>query len=158
MPRLSRWLIRASMLYFVLGFTMGGLILSAKAGIVDPRVWVWLLPHADILVAGWLIQLAMGMGYWILPRIRDAGRGVTPLAVLAMVLLNTGLCLGAGSALLPYWFPDFTWTSLSFSAGVLIQMLGLIVFVIYAWARVLPTITAADLKRQRSGSSAQSRQ
>lgn len=158
MPRLSCWFIRASMLYFVLGFTLGGLILSAKAGVADPRIWVWLLPHVDILLAGWLIQLAMGMAYWILPRIRNAGRGVTTLAVLALVLLNAGLCLGSGSAMLPYWFPDITWSTAAFGGGVLIQTLGLVVFVIYAWSRVLPTITVADLQRQRSGSSTPSRQ
>ena len=142
------------MIYFVLGFALGGLILSAKAGVADPRVWVWLLPHVDILLAGWLIQLAMGMAYWILPRIRKTGRGFTLLAVLAMVLLNAGLCLGAGSAMLPYWIPDITWSTTAFGGGVLIQALGLSLFVIYAWSRVLPTITAADLQRQRSGSSA----
>lgn len=150
MPRLSRWLIRASMLYLVLGFSLGGLILAAKGGGADPRVWIWLLPHVDILVAGWLIQLAMGMAYWILPRIRNAGRGMTPLAALAMALLNTGLCGGAGSALLPYWFPGITWATTAFVAGVLLQTASLVLFVIYAWSRVLPTITAADLQK-RSG-------
>ncbi len=149
MPRLSRWLIRASMLYMVIGFTLGGLILAAKGGGADPRVWVWLLPHADILVAGWLIQLAMGMAYWILPRIRNAGRGLTPLAGLAMALLNGGLCLGAGSALLPYWFPTLTWTTGVFVAGIVAQTVGLVLFVIYAWSRVLPTITAADWQQRR---------
>ncbi|MCL4504566.1 MAG: hypothetical protein M1434_00650 [Chloroflexi bacterium] len=148
MPRLSRWLIRASMLYLVVGFTLGGLILAAKGDAVDARVWVWLLPHVDILVVGWLIQLAMGMSYWILPRIRNAGRGPTPLAALAMALLNVGLCAGAGSALLPYWFPDLTWTTAAFVAGVLLQTVSLALFVVYAWSRVLPTITASDLAQR----------
>ena len=148
MPRLSRWLVRCAFLYLVVGFTIGGLILSAKVGVVDARVWVWLLPHADMLVVGWLIQLAMGMAYWILPRIREAGRGRVALAWAAFTLLNSGLVVGAGTALLAYWFPVGDWMPRVFSIGLLVQAVAICTFVIYAWPRVLPTITAADWKRK----------
>ena len=144
MPRLSRWLIRAALIYLLIGFLLGGLLLSAKAGVVDSRIWIWLLPHADILVAGWLLQLAMGMAFWILPRIREAGRGRVVLAWTAFTLLNVGLVAGAGLALLQYWFPWLTISAQVFSIGVLLQGLALIVFAVYAWQRVLPVITATS--------------
>jgi hypothetical protein len=142
MPRLSRWLIRAALIYLLVGFVLGGLLLSAKAGVVDSRIWIWLLPHADILVAGWLIQLAMGMAFWILPRIREAGRGRVLLAWASFALLNVGLVAGAGLAWLQYWFPGLTISAQAFPIGVLLQALALIVFAIYAWPRVLPVIIA----------------
>jgi hypothetical protein len=148
MPRLSRWFVRASLLYLLIGFTLGGLILSAKAGMVDSRVWLWLLPHADILIAGWMIQLAMGMAFWILPRIRVTGRGRTVLAWASFVLLNAGLILGAGLSMLAYWLPSIDWLPRAFPVGLLLQALALAVYVIYAWPRVLPTITAVDHQRK----------
>jgi heme/copper-type cytochrome/quinol oxidase subunit 1 len=148
MPRLSRWFVRSALIYLLIGFGIGGLILCAKAGYVDARVWVWLLPHADFLLVGWLIQLAMGVAYWILPRMRETGRGRVALAWIAYFLLNAGLCLGAGLACLDYWFPDSGWNSKAFIPGLLTQAIALCVFVIYAWPRVLPTITAADWQRK----------
>ena len=148
MPRLSRWFVRTAFVYLLIGFSIGGLILSAKAGMVDARVWVWLLPHADFLVVGWLIQMAMGVAYWILPRIRDAGRGRVRLAWAAYILLNSGLGFGAGLALLDYWFPAGGWMSRTFIPGLLVQAIALCLYVVYAWPRVLPTITAADWKRK----------
>lgn len=148
MPRLSRWFVRTAFVYLLVGFSIGGLILSAKAGMADARVWVWLLPHADLLVVGWLIQLAMGVAYWILPRIRDAGRGRVRLAWAAYILLNSGLGFGAGLALLDYWLPAGGWMSRTFIPGLLVQAVALCLYVVYAWPRVLPTITATDWKRK----------
>ena len=146
MPRLSRWLVRSALVYLVLGFVVGGLLLSAKAGVVDARVWVWLLPHADILMMGWLVQLALGVSFWILPRIRAAGRGRVALAWAAYFLLNGGLILGAGLPLLSYWFPG-TWSQPVFAVGLLIQAAALCLYALYAWPRILPTITATGLRQ-----------
>jgi hypothetical protein len=38
MPRLTRWCVRAALLYLLFGFTLGGLLLSAKGDAVDLRV------------------------------------------------------------------------------------------------------------------------
>jgi hypothetical protein len=148
MPRLSRWFIRTAMVYLLIGFSIGGLILSAKAGAVDGRVWMWLLPHADILLVGWMIQLAMGMAYWILPRIRVVGRGRVALAWAAYGLLNAGLIVGAGLPWLQYWLPAQAWLAGAFPVGLLVQALALVLYVIYAWPRVLPTITQTNLVRK----------
>jgi hypothetical protein len=147
MPHLSRWFAHTAFIYLVVGFTIGGLILSAKAGFVDAHVWVWLLLHVDILVMGWLVQLAMSMSFWILPRIRNAGRGHVALAWVSYFLLNGGLILGAGVSLAVYWYPG-TWVQLTFTAGLLVQTVAVCLYVIYAWPRILPTITAAEVKRK----------
>jgi hypothetical protein len=140
--------VRAALLYLCVGFTLGGLILSAKGGVVDGRVWLWLLPHADILVVGWMIQLAIGVAFWILPRIRVLGRGRVPLAWASFVLLNLGLVTGAGLPLLPFWLPELAWLARAFPAGLLVQACALVLFVFYVWPRVLPTITASDWQRR----------
>lgn len=144
MPLLTRCAIRMALLYLLLGFVIGGLLISAKAGVVDARVWLWLPAHVDILLVGWMIQLAMGMAYWILPHLRISAqtdhltRGRSALAWLAFVLLNVGLGLAAGSGILRYWLPDFLWLSNTFPLGIVLQVLALIIFAIYTWSRVIP--------------------
>lgn len=74
MPRLSCWFVRAALLHLTLGALVGGLILSAK-GMPLVLGWAWqLLPaHIQVMVGGWLLQLTLGMGYWILPRLNGTG-------------------------------------------------------------------------------------
>ena len=67
MPRLSIWYIRASLLYLVLGFTLGGLLLFNKGIPLDPRIWILLPAHIESVLFGWTVQLVMGMAFWILP-------------------------------------------------------------------------------------------
>ncbi len=147
MPRLTRLFIHSSLIYLVVGFTLGGLILTAKAVLMDARVWAWLLPHADILVVGWLVQLAMGVAFWILPRIREAYRGRTALAWASFYLLNGGVTVGAGVTLMALWFPG-RWAQVTFVSGLACQVVALGLYAFYAWPRILPTITAADVKRK----------
>ena len=144
MPLLTRCAIRMALLYLLLGFVIGGLLISAKAGVVDVRAWLWLPSHVDLLLVGWMIQMAIGMAYWILPRLRMSAqadhltRGCSVLAWLAFVLLNVGLGLAAGLGILRYWLPDLLWLSNTFPLGIVLQVLALIIFATYAWSRVIP--------------------
>src|SRR5687767_2289161 len=93
MPRLSRWFIRAALLHLSAGVLLGGLILSAK-GYPGALGWSWLLlpAHIELLVFGWLIQLTLGMAYWILPRLDARGdRGRTGWAWASFWALNVGV-------------------------------------------------------------------
>jgi hypothetical protein len=128
----------------LLGFIVGGLLLLAKAGLVDNRVWVWLPAHVDILLVGWMIQLAMGMAYWILPRLRfklnsdTLSRGRTWLAWVAFALLNIGLVVAAVFTLFSYGVPDQIWLRNSFPLGIVLQVVAMVIFAVYAWSRVIP--------------------
>jgi cbb3-type cytochrome oxidase subunit 1 len=97
MPPHSQWFIRSSLVHLVLGFTVGGLILTAKG--VPQAVWVWrLLPlHVELLLFAWLVQLVFGVAYWMFPRILGERRSST-LTWLAFWLLNLGVwTAGLGS-------------------------------------------------------------
>ncbi len=130
MPRLSRLFVRAAWASLALGQALGALILAAK-GLGGPA-WAWrLLPwHMELLLVGWLIQLAMGVAYWILPRFRFH-RGNPRPAWLALALVNAGVVVvGVGAALgAPPWVP---WT------GRLLEALALLAFAAHAWPRVKP--------------------
>lgn len=136
MPRLTRWSARAALLYLLFGFALGGLLLSAKAGVFDLRAWLWLPAHVDALIVGWLIQLALAMAYWILPGRLVISRKRVVLAWLAFGLLNAGLLTTLGPALLRYWFPLWGGYENTFVFGLIMQVLALILFAVYAWLRI----------------------
>lgn len=92
MPRLSCWFIRASLGYLLLGFTLGGLLLANKGLDFYPPTWGSLPVHIEFLFLGWMVQVVLGVAYWILPRLAGrAPRGDERLAAVAFVLINLGI-------------------------------------------------------------------
>ena len=130
MPRLSRWFIRASLVYLALGFTFGGLMLFNKG--VPLSVWLWKLlpPHIEFLLLGWTVQLAMGVAFWILPRF-GASRGNEKTAWAAFVLLNAGVWI-AGTGQLLGAPSGVSLVGRAAEAGAAVA------FAIHAWPRVKP--------------------
>ena len=130
MPRLSIWTIRAALMYFGIGFTFGGLMLFNKGKPIDPSLWRLLPIHVEFVLIGWTMQLAMGVAFWILPRLRREERyGNTALAWVAIGLLNGGvLAIAAGE-----WFDNLTQLTL---VGRSMEFTAVLVFAFYIWPRV----------------------
>jgi len=131
-PRLSVWLVRTSLIYLGLGFTLGALILFQKGIPYSDTVWSLLPMHIEFVLVGWTLQLAMGVAFWILPRfLRGAARGDERLVWLAYLLLNAGvLSVGAGA-----------WLGLPGAvllAGRAAEVLAAALFALHAWPRVKP--------------------
>jgi hypothetical protein len=129
MPRLSVIAIRLSLAYLFTGFTFGALMLANKGVPFWPALWVLLPSHYEILLLGWLVQLAMGMAFWILPRFaQGAARGNEKLFAAAVIVLNLGIWL----VILGGWL----------SAPVLLvlgragEAAGAATFLLHAWPRV----------------------
>jgi hypothetical protein len=132
MPRLSRWAIRAALLYLGVGFTLGAMLLTNKGLGVWPGIWRWLPAHIEFMLIGWTLQLVIGMGFWILPRFdQGQSRGNEPLAWAALGLLNTGLLATALEPLIP----GFGWLLL---AGRVLEAMAGLAFAGHAWPRVKP--------------------
>ena len=92
MPEPSLWFIRIALIHFVTGITCGMLLLMNKSVLLDYRVWSLLPMHIELLLAGWILNLVMGVAYWILPRYQDGpARGNEKIVWLAFVLLNSGI-------------------------------------------------------------------
>ncbi|RPI96415.1 MAG: hypothetical protein EHM40_01485 [Chloroflexi bacterium] len=129
MPRLSVWFVRASLIYLLLGFTFGALILAQKGISYYPTVWNLFPVHMEFLLIGWFAQLAMGVAFWILPRF-SAGppRGNVRLLWISFVLINLGILF----SVLYLWFPAAMAIGRAAEAGA-----G-IVFAVGLWRRVKP--------------------
>jgi hypothetical protein len=96
MPTLSRWFIKAGMIYFVIGLLMGALLLAQPALGWSSR-WQVLRPvYLHFLFIGWVTQIIMGVGYWMFPKLsKERPRGSEKLGWGVFVLLNVGLILRA---------------------------------------------------------------
>jgi hypothetical protein len=133
MPRASCWFIRAALLYLLLGFTVGALMLWNKGIPLAPQIWLLLPAHIEFLLLGWTVQLALGVAYWILPRFQ-ASRGNTAPVWVAFVLLNLGVWLVSAA---PFWPAPSAGEALRLG-GRLAECAAALAFALHAWPRVKP--------------------
>jgi hypothetical protein len=75
MPRLTVWMVRAALLHLAAGFLVGGFLLWEKG--VGGIPWAWQLRalHIHLLTLGWVLQLALGVAFWMLPRFTTQQNG-----------------------------------------------------------------------------------
>jgi len=100
MPAPSRWMIRSSLIYLLVGVLIGASLLLEKAYPIFPQLWVLLPVHIEILIFGFIIQFTLGTAYWILPRFLEGKPRGNPLAAKLIVgLLNSGIILNVMSFL-----------------------------------------------------------
>ncbi|TYP94811.1 Cytochrome C and Quinol oxidase polypeptide I [Fodinibius salinus] len=131
MPTPSRWMIKASMLYMLVGFSIGALILISKVYPELSTVWSLLTVHIEVGIFGWIIQLTMGTAYWILPRyLKTGSRGSSRLALVMVGLLNLGILINVASYL---QFLDSSATIL----GRLLEVGAVVLFIGLHWNRAV---------------------
>lgn len=130
MPLISRILIKASLIYLILGLLMGVLMLINKSIFLSPVFWFMIPAHIEIMIFGWIIQFTIGVAYWILPRfLGDKGRGSFKLAILMPILLNVGILLVMISDLM-------AWNGVALT-GRLFELLTVLIFIGLHWKRVV---------------------
>ena len=129
MPRLSVWFVRASFVHLLLGLFFGALILAQKGISFYPPVWNLFPLHVEFLLTGWLVQLAMGVAFWIIPRFSSGSpRGPVGLVWLSFALLNAGILAAA----LQLWFPN------ALLIGRIAEVCAGILFLIGSWRHIKP--------------------
>jgi hypothetical protein len=139
MPKLSVWLVRASLIHMGIGFLFGSLILHHKGIPIYPWTWKLLNPHIELMIFGWTMQFVMGIAFWILPRFTGEGRyGRTYLGWGSFVLLNSGIFFTALSG----WYI----IDLLSLMGRLCTLGAVFSFVLLLWPRIKPLggLTAAQ--------------
>ena len=131
MPRQSVWFVKTSLIYLAVGFTFGGLMLANKGVFISPLLFTLLPAHMEALLLGWLVQLAMGVVFWIAPRFSGRKpRGNVHQIIAAFWLLNLGIVL---VSLQPYL--DTKWLRLS---GRSIEAIAIFSFGVGTWKRIKP--------------------
>ena len=93
MPPLTRWFVKAALLYFLAALCLG-ILFQAEPWRALPVLRVAWPTYVHILVVGWLTQLIFGVAYWLFPRYSAASpRGSEQLGWASFALLNAGLVL-----------------------------------------------------------------
>jgi hypothetical protein len=94
-PPVTRWMVRAAMLYLVAALFLGIAMQLPWGGRVPVLGVVW-PTYLHLLVVGWLSQLIFGVAYWMFPRYSaERPRGSETLGWATFGLLNAGLLLRA---------------------------------------------------------------
>jgi len=131
MPRLSVWFVRASLIYLLAGFTLGALMLAQDGISYYPAIIAVLPVHMEFLLVGWLVQLALGVAFWIFPRFGlglPHSRGNEKLIWVSFVLLNAGVLIVALEL----------WIAAALLIGRTLEVLAVLVYVLGSWRRVKP--------------------
>ncbi len=129
MPRLSVWFVRASLLHLLFGLFFGALLLAQKGVPFYAPVWNLFPLHMEFLLVGWLIQLAMGVAFWVTPRFSSgSSRGPVGLVWVSFALLNAGILI----TILQFWFAD------AVLIGRISEVIAGLLFVIGSWRRIKP--------------------
>lgn len=94
MPTLSRWFIKAGILHFIGGLTLGAVLLMQPALGWSTSLQVLRPVYLHLLFIGWVTQIIMGVGYWMFPKYsKEQPRGNERLGWAVFVMLNAGLVL-----------------------------------------------------------------
>lgn len=132
MPVLSVWMVRTALLQLSLGFMLGGLILMRNVLPGGAGLYRFVPLHLEMLLIGWMVQLAMGVGFWMLPKFREGRpRGREELVWTAYLCLNAGVLIAgiaqsAGNA-----------TALALT-GRAAEATAAVLFLANAWPRIKP--------------------
>lgn len=131
MPRLSVLAVRMSLSCLLIGATLGALLLAHKGVPIDASLWVLRGPHIELVLVGWLVQLALGVAFWILPRPRLAEERARRerTAWAAFAVLNAGLVTAVVASAVGAPAPML-------GAGRALELLGVALFGVHAWSRV----------------------
>jgi hypothetical protein len=136
MPKLSRYFIKAGLLYFVGGLLINALMLAQPIFDLPPTIASLRPVYLHFLTIGWLTQLIMGVAYWMFPKYsREQPRGNENLGWASFFLLNAGLILRSIFEPTVALNPDagLGWT-LALAATLL--MLASWIFIFNTWTRV----------------------
>lgn len=132
MPPLTRWFLKAALLYLILGVCTGILLAWPNAGQIAGLFPVYL----HVLTFGWLTQLIFGVALWMFPKYTaDQPRGSEWLGWSTFVMLNLGLLLrmifepmhAQAASPLSGWM---------LTVAALLQWLSALAFTANTWARV----------------------
>ncbi len=116
--------IRLALLHVAGGTMLGGVLLAGKAVTLPPGLWALRPLHVEMLLFGFVVQLVVGVAFWILPRTPRRADPRPP--ALTLVLLNAGVGLVGLS---------FVAGSLAV-AGRVCEGAGVAVFAVHLWPRV----------------------
>ncbi len=138
MPDVSRYMIRAALLWLLVGALSGVLILAEKSFALWPSLWLTLPLHIGSMIFGWMLQFVLAVAYWMLPKYRQEPlRGPVLPALAACWMFNTGMAAAAVGHLFPIAGPAYPQAGVLVFSGYLMASLSAAAFAILIFPRIL---------------------
>lgn len=138
MDRLSIVMVRCSLIWLVAGVAIGSLMLVDRGVPGDWRAWMS-PSHGHMLFVGWLIQFALGIAYWLMPRKRTSDRPLgyhEGLAIAGAVMLNAGLAMRIVAEPLERTGHANAWTLALLAGSSALQLGAIALFAGQLWPRI----------------------
>jgi hypothetical protein len=145
MPPIARTFVKAAFVYFIAAFLLGALMMLDRWLNVSRWLKTVYLSQLHLLVVGWITQLAIGVAYWIFPRLRKEQspepRGSDRLAWIVLITLNVGLLMRF--LFEPFYFmgPE-PWLAALVALSGILQAVAAVGFGLLIWARIRPMETS----------------
>ncbi len=132
MPTLTRWFLKAAILYLLLALIVG----IALALPVASQFAGFFPAYFHMLTFGWLTQLIFGIAFWMFPKFSVAKpRGSEQLGWMTFIFLNIGLLLRIIAEPLQASSPS-TLTGWTLVASAILQWLAGVSFIVNTWNRI----------------------
>jgi hypothetical protein len=145
MPTLSRYFLKGGFLCLAIGMLAGALILVQKGTGRFPMLWILFPAHTFLVMVGGMSQCALGVCYWIFPRLHGGDPpGRQRLAWVSYGTLTAAIILITLHPLIELELGSAAATTAFRGAGVL-QAAAALAFVIHIW----PRIRASDATPRR---------
>ncbi len=144
MPPLARHFIKTAFVYFVVAFVLGALMMLDRWLNFSRWLKMVYLGQLHLLVVGWITQLAIGVAYWMFPRLRKEQdprpRGSDALTWFVLIALNAGLLLRF--LLEPFYLmgPQ-PWLAALMALSGILQAAAALAFGLLVWSRIRPMET-----------------
>lgn len=131
MPQPTRWFVKASLIYLVLGLVLG--IFQAT------QIWKGgglFAVYTHLLTFGWLTQLIFGIALWMFPaQSREQPRGPAWLGWTTFATLNLGLLFRAVFEPLQSLSPS-AFNGWMLVLAAVLQWLAGVIFLFNIWPRI----------------------
>jgi hypothetical protein len=132
-PTLTRWMVKAGLLWLVAALLLGIAMQLPMAASVPSLQVAW-PTYLHLLVVGWLTQLIFGVAFWLFPRYSaERPRGSDRLGWATFFLLNLGLVLRLLGEPRRALGGD---AHVSLVVSSVAQLLAVWIFVLNTWPRV----------------------
>ncbi|MFQ6111558.1 MAG: hypothetical protein ACE5LX_05945 [Nitrospinota bacterium] len=140
MPDVVRLFIKTSLIYFVLTFLLGALLLTSPEFVASYFSPALVTIHVHMGTVGWLGLMVMGVAYWMFPldkaRFKDTrGRYHKGLALTNYWLVNGGLILRIVVELFPFSQASLLPRAL-LPISAVSQAAGGVLFLFCIWSRI----------------------
>jgi len=128
--------IKTSLIFFIAGLMLGGLILYLRLTGSTDNLGILISAHTHLILFGFMVTLIMGVAYWMFPRpAKDDFRYSPRLSEINYWLITIGTAIRAVGEILMYAHPE-GYAVFLVTVGAVAQLVAGFIFSWNIWTRI----------------------